>query len=242
MSSPDILSRSDKQNLTFLRKGLVTWYAAHGRMLPWRHDRASLYHRISVEVLLQRTRAETVSGFYESFYRRFPDWQSIAEAPVEEIADIIRPIGLYNRRSVSLKALATYAHSSGGTFPATYEELLKIPAVGQYVANAILMFEHNRPAPLLDVNMVRVIERFIRPRKMADIRYDPWLQKAAGWLVRHVPLTSNWAILDFAAKVCKLPLPACDICPVRQRCSFFRGLRAASKQQRPRLSVSPHGS
>jgi len=224
MSSLDILPTSDKRNLTFLRMGVVDWYAANGRKFPWRHDDASLYHRVSVEVLLQRTRAETVSGFYETFYNRFPNWQSLADAAVEDIAEIIRPIGLYNRRSVSLQALAKYAHAAGGSFPSTYEELLKVPAVGQYVANAILMFEHHQPMPLLDVNMARVIERFIRPRKLADIRYDPWLQRAARWLVRDTPITSNWAVLDFAAKVCKLPIPACAICPVQRRCSFFREL------------------
>lgn len=224
MFSPDILSTSDKRNLTFLRKGVVDWYATNGRKLPWRDDSASLYHRVSVEVLLQRTRAETVSGFYETFYSHFPDWQSLADAAVEDIADIIRPIGLYNRRSASLQALAKYAHAAGGSFPATYEELLKVPAVGQYVANAILMFEHQHSTPLLDVNMARVIERFIRPRKLADIRYDPWLQQAAHWLVRDTPIASNWAVLDFAAKVCKLPVPACAICPVQRKCSFFRKL------------------
>ncbi|RYF09312.1 MAG: hypothetical protein EOO77_24120 [Oxalobacteraceae bacterium] len=224
MFSPSLLSTSDKRNLTFLRVGIVDWYAANGRKFPWRCDSASLYHRVSVEVLLQRTRAETVSSFYETFYNRFPDWQSLANAAVEDIAEIIRPIGLYNRRSVSLQALAKYAYSAGGSFPATYKELLKVPAVGQYVANAILMFEHQHQTPLLDVNMARLIERFVRPRKLTDIRYDPWLQQAAHWLVRKTPIASNWAALDFAAKVCKLPIPTCAICPVQRKCSFFREL------------------
>ena len=44
------------------------------------------------------------------------------------------------------------------------------------VANAILLVCHEQPEPLLDSNMARVIERVFGPRKLADIRYDPYLQ------------------------------------------------------------------
>lgn len=39
------------------------------------------------------------------------------------------------------------------------------------------------PEPLVDVNMVRVLERFFGPRKLADIRYDSYLQTLARQVV-----------------------------------------------------------
>ncbi|MCU4654691.1 hypothetical protein N8I71_17770 [Roseibacterium sp. SDUM158016] len=217
------LTRGEKSRITRLRRRLLDWYAREGRDFPWRSGQASTYERICVEVLLQRTRAETVSGLYESFFGKFPTWGALAAASPDELEDTIRPIGLWRRRAVSIKALATYADENGGVFPDDERELSKVPAVGQYVANAILLFQHGQARPLVDVNMARVIERYLRPRRLADIRYDPWLQEACHWLVESEdPARVNWATLDYAAKVCKAPQPLCSACEWRGRCNWWK--------------------
>jgi hypothetical protein len=55
---------------------------------------------------------------------------------------------------------------------------------GQYIANAVLLLCHGEPQPLLDVNMARVLERVFGPKKLADIRYDPYLQQLAMRIVQ----------------------------------------------------------
>lgn len=216
---PDPLTRSQKVRITRLRHRLLDWYAVHGRDLPWRHNRANTFERICVEVLLQRTRAETVAKVYPTFFGRLRSWADIAAAPVEELEEHFKPIGLWQRRARSMKALSTFAAERGGQFPDTVDGLAHIPAVGQYVANAILVFQHGENRPLLDVNMARVIERYVRPRRLADIRFDPWLQQAAHWLVRgDKPVDINWAVLDFASAICTARNPRCSTCPVARRC------------------------
>ena len=109
-----------------------------------------------------------------------------------------------------------------GVFPKDRLEIDELPNVGQYIGNAIEVFSFGKPAPLLDVNMARLLERFFRPRILADIRHDPYLQRLAGQVVaQDDPRVMNWAILDFAASICKIR-PLCEICPLRQRCSFYR--------------------
>jgi A/G-specific adenine glycosylase len=180
------------------------------------------HERIVVEVLLQRTTASAVANFYPAFVDRFPAWEALAAASPEDLETFLKPLGLWRRRAVSLLGLARYAASVSGEFPRGAASHSEIPAVGQYVSNAISMFQHGKRTPLLDVNMARVIERFVRPRRLADIRYDPWLQAAAHWLVRGESLERvNWAVLDFAAVVCKARKPLCDSCPVGSRCRFY---------------------
>jgi A/G-specific adenine glycosylase len=105
-------------------------------------------------------------------------------------------------------------------FPSSREELETLPAVGQYVASAVLLFAHKRPEPLLDANMARVLERAFEPRRLVDIRYDLRLQALARLLVRsRDPIRVNWAILDVAARHCGPRLPKCDGCPLRSRCN-----------------------
>lgn len=226
MRSPDTLTLGEKQRLTRLAGDLVDWASQNGRDFPWRAKQASLYEQVVVEVLLQRTTATAVARFYEDFVTTFPGWEELAEAELEDLEHFLRPLGLWRRRAKSLQGIARYAAENDGVFPVDPGEHRAIPAVGQYVSNAILQFQHGRAAPLLDVNMARVIERYLRPRRLADIRHDPWLQGAAHWLVRgenarHV----NWAVLDFAALVCVSRTPRCHTCPVRTRCNYYRATK-----------------
>ena len=227
--SPEALTRSEKRKLSRLRGALLAWWAGHGEAFPWRRSGATIYERVCVEVLLQRTRRETVSAIYAGFFERFPDWHALATCPEEELGRYLQPLGLWRRRAASLGALARYADEHGGAFPRAEKELAKVPAVGQYVGNAILLFQHGKPRPLVDVNMARVVERVLRPRRLADIRHDPWLQSAAAWLVRSSPVETNWAVLDFAAKVCRARNPRCGECPLARQCSFAK---ASGKGQR----------
>lgn len=227
MALTDTVSTGEKRRLTRLARDLVAWAAENGRQFPWRTREASNYERIAVEVLLQRTTATAVSRFYGDFFERFPSWESLAEASEADLEEFLRPLGLWRRRAKSLLGLAGYASSRGGIFPANSAGHSEIPAVGQYVSNAILLFQEGTALPLLDVNMARVVERFVRPRRLVDIRYDPWLQEAARWLVRRDPVATNWALLDFAALVCKARQPRCSECPVSSRCTYFSGRKPA---------------
>ena len=55
-----------------VRRSLLRWYETHGREFPWREEGATLYHLVLAELLLQRTRAETVTAFFGDFTIRFP--------------------------------------------------------------------------------------------------------------------------------------------------------------------------
>ena len=219
MSSSDRLTIGEKRRLTRLRNDLLEWAKEHGRQFPWREPSVSTYEKIAVGVLLQRTTATAVARFYNAFFARFPSWEELAAAEPAELEEFLKPLGLWRRRATSLLGLARYAAATSGEFPVDRKDHRDIPTVGQYVSNAIAVFQHGNPAPLLDVNMARVIERFLRPRRLADIRHDPWLQAAANWYVRGKrPVEANWAMLDFAALVCKARNPACGECPVEVRC------------------------
>ncbi len=208
-----------KARVAEFRGRLLSWYRAQGRHFPWRRRSASRYELVVAEVLLQRTRAETVAGFFRSFVRRYPSWRALARATEPEMEEFLKPIGLWRRRARSLVALARAVGARGGRFPRRREEIENLPAVGQYVANAVELFCHGLARPLLDGNMARVLERVFGPRKLADIRYDPYLQALAREVVdadsaREV----NWAVLDLAALVCRGRAPRCGECPVLGVC------------------------
>ncbi len=110
-----------------------------------------------------------------------------------------------------------------GRFPKSRIELEELPGVGQYVASAVILFCHAGREPLLDVNMARVLERCFGARKLADIRYDPWLQALARQFVDHPQAAKlNWAVLDLASKICRTNEPQCNACPLQTDCLYAR--------------------
>jgi A/G-specific adenine glycosylase len=215
----------NNRNIPWFREKVSRWYSKGGRKFPWRNKSASKYQIIISEVLLQRTQAETVSRFYPQFIKKFPSWEFLAKAKKKDLQNFLKPIGLWRQRANAIKNLSTEMAKRNGRFPKTREEIEKIPAVGQYIANAILMFCHEQPQPLLDVNMARVLERFFGPRKLADIRYDPYLQQLAmDVLPKRRFREFNWAILDFASLVCKPQKPLCNECCLNKRCRYFNSI------------------
>ncbi len=215
------------QRIRAFRQRLMKWYDSVGRSLPWRFANAGPYERVVTEVLLQRTRAETVATFYERFFATFPDWPQLAAASPKQLRSFLKPIGLWRRRATSLHKLANAVLEVGKILPKDRMQLETLPAVGQYVASAALLFYHNKPEPLLDAGMARVLERHFGDRVLADIRYDPYLQRLSRRVVKSSRSAEvNWAILDLAALVCKTSNPLCASCPVQATCEFGRPERA----------------
>lgn len=210
----------NKGSLTRLRKSLLAWYSNNARDLPWRKKSISNYGIVISELLLQRTRAETVASFLDTFVSQYPSWKELSQAEEAEIGQVIRPIGLWNRRARTLKQLACAMVARNGRFPRDRQEIESLPGVGQYLANAILLMCHGKAEPLLDGSMARVLERVFGPRKLADIRYDPYLQGLSRAVVRcKTPRNINWAILDLAAAICVPRSPRCSDCPLKSFCN-----------------------
>lgn len=108
------LTSSEKRKLTWLRGALLAWWGENCEAFPWRQSGATVYERVCVEVLLQRTRRETVSAMYSGFFERFPSWNALATCSEEELGEYLQLLGLWRRRTASLGSLAQYADERGG--------------------------------------------------------------------------------------------------------------------------------
>jgi len=195
----------------------------YGRSFPWREPGRTAYEILVAEILLQRTTAAKVSQAYNAFLYHYPSWSTLAHASFEDLQEYLKPLGLWLQKAQAFQSLAAAIEERGGSLPASRSELECLPGIGQYIANAALLTLFNHPEPLIDVNMARVLERFFGPRKLADIRYDPYLQTLARRVVNtENSLQVNWAILDLGASVCKNGTPLCVQCPLRAKCKFYK--------------------
>jgi len=199
---------------------LLEWHSQNYRDFPWRNESSSCYEKIIAEILLQRTKAETVAKVFTAFLTRFQSWEKIVESSNEDLEYYLRPLGLWKRRSISIRKLAIEMNKREGVFPSSRRNLEELPNIGQYIANAVLLLCYGEPNPLLDINMARVLERYFGPRKLVDIRDDPYLQSLSYKVIAHDdPVLMNWAILDLSMLICK-PTPLSKICPLVKKCHY----------------------
>src|SRR5918911_4134964 len=76
------------------RRRLLQWYRGNGRDLPWRQTRDP-YRILVSEVMLQQTQVDRVLPKYHEWLEKYPSLHSLADAPIDEVAETWRPLG-YN--------------------------------------------------------------------------------------------------------------------------------------------------
>lgn len=211
------------ENILWFRRRLRSWFNENKRSFSWREPGRNSYEILVSEVLLRRTRAEAVAQIYPSFLKKYPDFTHLANASKKDLQKILKPLGLWRQKTPIFLSVAKAMQENGGQLASTRAELEKLFHVGNYIASVILTTFHGKAEPFVDVNMARVVDRFFGPRKLVDIRHDPYLHAVAREIVknRKESLKLNWAVLDFAALVCKAGKPRCNICPMTKKCFYF---------------------
>lgn len=144
--------------LLLLRQKILRWYRKNKRNLPWRKT-SDPYAILVSEVMLQQTQVRRVLPKYAEFIKAYPTVDALADAPLANVLKIWSGLG-YNRRAKYLKQTAEMVKNGyNGQIPNTYEELRKLPGIGDYTANAVLCFAFKEHRPAVDTNVQNIIER-----------------------------------------------------------------------------------
>ena len=114
---------------------------------------------VSVRLAAQCTDAR-VNIVVEKLYEKFPDVKALAEAPVEEIEEIVRPCGLGKTKARDISAcMKILWEQYGGNVPEDFDSLLKLPGVGRKSANLIMGDVFGKPAIVTDTHCIRLANR-----------------------------------------------------------------------------------
>lgn len=208
------------------RRNLLAWYRRHGRKLPWRTT-DSPYHILVSEVMLQQTQVDRVLPKYHEWLDKYPSFEALASADVEEVTETWYPLG-YNIRPRRLHSIAREAvERYGGELPSDRETLLSFKGIGEYTAGAIRSFAFRQRAAILDTNVARVLFRvFVGKGEAKSHAMTKRLWAISGVMVpyRHA-FDFNQALMDLGATVCTARKPACATCPMRRMCKTNARLR-----------------
>ncbi len=205
-------------NPSAFQQNVLAWFDQYGRKdLPWQKD-LSPYRVWLSETMLQQTQVATVIPYFNTFIENFPDVESLASAPVDEVLHLWSGLGYYARARNLHKTAQLIVKR--GTFPNTLAELIELPGIGLSTAGAILSIAFNKSQPILDGNVKRVLTRFKAvsgwPGNSA-VNKELWTISAELTPVARVADYTQ-AIMDLGATVCTRSKPACEICPLNAGC------------------------
>src|ERR1700722_12071061 len=145
-----------KEKINSFQKDILSWYRLNKRDLPWRKTR-NAYSILISEVMSQQTQLSRVVLKYEAWMERFPTVETLAKASVAEVLEYWSGLG-YNRRALHLKKTAeSIVLNFNGEFPKTEKELMSLPGIGKYTANAVLCFAFDQQVVVVDTNIRKVI-------------------------------------------------------------------------------------
>lgn len=209
---------------------LTRWSKEHFSHLPWRVNR-SLYHTLISEMMLQQTTVSTVIPKFQQFCNKYPTWNALGKAPIEDILALWAGLGYY-QRARRLKALCESVQEE---FFIENLESQKWTGVGPYTKNALLALGLNRKFFALDANLKRVFERL----KISST--SPMMSNV---LEQHSPRELNEALMDLGRVYCKAHNPKCvecllkDICPSAGQIPPYKRRSSRPKIELIRLVVS----
>lgn len=205
-----------------LSEALLDWYDLHKRALPFRGGRDPYGIWVS-EIMLQQTRTETVSAYWQRFMARFPDVFALAAAPEQEVLKLWEGLGYYSRARNLHKAAQVVVEQYSGQFPRDIAALRALPGVGDYTAAAVGSIAFDLPAPAMDGNLTRVLARVHGIRQDVGIPSVKRQLQALG--EADMPPVRcgdfNQALMDLGATVCTPGTPNCFACPLQPLCDAF---------------------
>ena len=171
-------------------------------------------------------------------YEKFPTAAALAEAPVDEIEEIVRPCGLgpSKARDIS-KCMKMLQEEYGGKVPDTMEELLKLPGVGRKSANLVLGDVFGKPAIVTETHCIRLSNLI---GLVDDVKEPGKVETALRKIVP--PEEGNdlcHRFVDHGRAVCVARRPECGRCCLQDICRHAAEEKKATEKTAGKPEAKP---
>ena len=195
-------------------------------LTPWRATNDPVTELVLT--LLSQNTSDTNSGrAFQALLKRYPDWDAVLEAPVDELEETIRPGGLAKTKAPRMQALLAEVRDRLGPdwdasrlrdmpIAEAKQWLTELPGVGPKTAACVLLFSLGRPALPVDTHVHRVAIRLglIGPKVAALPAHD--------MLEAQLPPDKYYdfhvTLIRHGRRVCHKQRPKCNECVLYDRC------------------------
>mgnify|MGYP006094277433 CR=1 FL=1 len=208
-----------------IAKKILYWYDNNKRSLPWRNKcsaRQKEYFTLISEFMLQQTQVKTVIPYFKNFLKKIPNFQSLAKVNEAKLLKYWQGLGYYSRAKNLKQSAKMIIENYNGRLPNNFEDLKRLPGVGDYTASAILAIAFNKSIIPLDGNIERVLKRILYLKTEEEIKKENLHKKKK--IFGQTSRSSDYAqaLMEIGALLCKPKNPYCKKCPITKNCLSFK--------------------
>ena len=170
--------------------------------------------------MLQQTQVKTVIPYFKNFVKKIPDLITLSATNNRRVLKLWEGLGYYRRARNLHKTAKILIKKYNGKLPKKFEEIKKLPGVGEYTARALLAFVYNQSHIPFDGNIKRVFSRLFNTNLEKNEKKIKRIINEQFYTNRNGDLAE--ALMEFGAIICKPSNPLCNICNLKNNCYFFK--------------------
>lgn len=179
------------------------------------------YELLLAIVMSAQTTDKRVNMVNDILFKKYDTLEKLATANIEDIEDIIKPIGTYKKKSVFIKEIATkLINDNKEKIPSDRKYLESLPGVGRKTTNVFLSVIYNTLAIAVDTHVERVSKRLGLAKENDNVLN---VEKK---LMKKIP-KEKWSkthhqLVFFGRYKCKSIKPECDDCNLKDICKYYK--------------------
>jgi len=180
-------------------------------------------------ILSQNTSDANSHRAFANLKNRFPSWEALLKAPLEEIESAIRCGGISNIKARRIKEILKRIKEERGSLTLSFLKdltidearnyLLSLPGVGDKTASCVILFSFAKPAFPVDTHIHRIINR------LGILGNDLSPQEISKLIESNLPeglfLSLHLNLIRLGREICRPRNPKCQICPLKEFCNYY---------------------
>lgn len=178
------------------------------------------YELLLAVMLSAQTTDKRVNSVTSILFTKYPNLEALSKADIDDIINIIKPIGTYYKKAKNIIFIAASLLEHGGMVPQDRSYLESLPGVGRKTANVVLSNLFDVPCIAVDTHVERVSKRLGIAKETDDVL---GVEKK---LTKKIPPEKlnkmHHQILLFGRYYCKARNPECETCKLSNTCKYYK--------------------
>jgi len=175
------------------------------------------YELLIAVMLSAQTTDKRVNVVTKELFTKYDNLDKLKDADIEDIKNIIKSIGTYNKKAIFVKEIATIISDEyNGVMPTNKNDLLKLPGIGRKTINVVLSELYNYPLFAVDTHVSRVSKRLGLAKKTDDVLKIE--KKVSKKFKKEELARRHKQMVLFGRYYCKSIKPECETCKLKDIC------------------------
>lgn len=179
------------------------------------------YKLLLAVMMSAQTTDKRVNMVTSILFQKYPTLDALAHANVEDIIDIIRPIGTYQRKASNIISISkSLLENTGGVVPNNREYLESLSGIGHKTVNVVLSNLYGENCMAVDTHVSRVSKRLGLAKEKDDVVKieQKLVKKFKGYSLSRL----HHQLVLFGRYHCKAASPICSECALQEFCLEYQ--------------------